>query len=137
MTRRDDDPLLAAVTGMTYALEHGLDELRAQLLPTLASQPLQAALAVPLWGPEARTRIASTGGRLLGWSIAEAAGGGLRVWLRDSRAPGVGPIIASIAVLANASQVVHLGAGVSFVEGLTAELNYGLGEGSVWIAPGG
>lgn len=112
------------------------DELREGLAPTLNGIRVNAARPFPIINAS-NQRIATSNGRLIGWSLANTGTGSVLVRFRTGR-DVAGDIVAVVSVAAGATSSMRVGSagGLSFGgDGMTIELvgtGYAL-EGSVHI----
>jgi hypothetical protein len=114
------------------------DRYAAQLASGLRSFEgaiaLQASRNVPV-GVGGRILAQAGQGRLVGWSL-RATGGAVTVAIRDSREGDAGDILAFVELAAETSETVHLGGGISFVNGLVVvatTVDGGQLQGSLWV----
>lgn len=113
-----------------------LNTMRTSLAQSLSGVMLRGSRAVQIGTAEGATAQATNSpGRLVGWSIREAATvpGPALVRLLDGDPANGGKLVACIALTANQSVTKSFNPGPAVVQGLYVQIVSGVVEGSVWL----
>jgi hypothetical protein len=129
------DALEAHYTAIVLALEHGLDAIRAELVPSRNAVPLRGAEYRSLYANAgAGVRVMAAGGRLAGYSVRETTGAAPAVIRLRDGADVAGDLVATIALTQGQSLTAWLmPTGISLTYGLFAEVVTGAIEGVAYL----
>jgi hypothetical protein len=123
------DTLAEQLAHVVELVEIDHQKIAAALVQTNAGNRLRGARPLPA-GTGGRPLLCAGAGRVVGWALTATAA--TTITLRDSR-DTTGDPIASIAIPANGSAALWCGpGGISFGEGLFADVAGGPFTGAIW-----